>query len=116
MLESASLVADIAPTLESDNKKERSSKKEIYRVDTMPSASDALLADRVESVEFLNELLAHLWPFLNVAASKLIKDIVEPMFMEMLPGPFKGTTFQKIDLGKWELSICTGEPSGTCKY
>lgn len=64
----------------------------------MPSAVDAL-ASKVESVEFLNDLLAQLWPYLNVAASKTVKETVEPMFAELLPSPFKGMKFSRVDLG-----------------
>jgi Ca2+-dependent lipid-binding protein len=35
----------------------------------------------------------------NVAACQLIKDMVEPMFPEMLPGPLKSLHFTKLDLG-----------------
>ncbi len=63
------------------------------------AAAGALVSNGVESVQFLNELLAHLWPYINVAVSTTIKDVVEPMFETMLPSIFKKTTFRKIDLG-----------------
>lgn len=55
--------------------------------------------ETTESVSFLNDMVSHLWPYINVAVSGMIKDIVEPMFADMLPGPFKNTKFTKIDLG-----------------
>ncbi|CAN8069154.1 unnamed protein product [Agarophyton chilense] len=54
----------------------------------------------VESVGFLNDLVARLWDYINVAGARLTKEIVEPMFAEMLPGPLKSLHFVKIDLGK----------------
>lgn len=53
-----------------------------------------------ESVGFLNDLVAQLWPHINAAGSKMVKEMVEPMFEEMLPGPLKSLHFPKIDLGK----------------
>lgn len=48
---------------------------------------------------FLNDLAALLWPNINVAGSKLIKDIADPMFKTMLPGPLASLHFTKVDLG-----------------
>jgi len=52
-----------------------------------------------ESAGFLNEIVAQLWPNINVAGSKMIKDIVEPMFKTMLPGPLATLHFTRVDLG-----------------
>ncbi|KAI9049368.1 hypothetical protein LZ554_006402 [Drepanopeziza brunnea f. sp. 'monogermtubi'] len=52
-----------------------------------------------ESVRFLNDIVAHLWPHINVAASKMTKEIADPMFKTMLPGPLASLHFTKIDLG-----------------
>lgn len=52
-----------------------------------------------ESVDFLNDIVAHLWPNINVAGCKMVKDIVEPMFASMLPGPLATLRFTKLDLG-----------------
>ncbi|KAF3928571.1 hypothetical protein AA313_de0200794 [Arthrobotrys entomopaga] len=52
-----------------------------------------------ESVEFLNDIVEQLWPNINVAGCKMIKDIVEPMFASMLPGPLATLQFTKLDLG-----------------
>lgn len=54
----------------------------------------------VESVGFLNDIVTQLWDYINVAGSTMTKQIVEPMFKEMLPGPLKTLHFTKIDLGK----------------
>lgn len=48
---------------------------------------------------FLNDIIAQLWPNINVAGSRMIKEIVEPMFAEMLPGPLAKLQFVGIDLG-----------------
>ncbi|KAL5315870.1 hypothetical protein ACEPPN_016743 [Leptodophora sp. 'Broadleaf-Isolate-01'] len=58
-----------------------------------------------ESVQFLNDIVAQLWPHINVAGSKMIKEIAEPMFKSMLPGPLATLHFTKIDLGHVPLSL-----------
>ncbi|KAE9981731.1 hypothetical protein EG328_011429 [Venturia inaequalis] len=52
-----------------------------------------------ESAGFLNDIVAQLWPNIQVAGSNIIKDTVEPMFKTMLPGPLATLHFTKIDLG-----------------
>ena len=49
--------------------------------------------------EFLNDIVKQLWPNINAAGSKMVKEIVEPMFKTMLPGPLATLHFTKIDLG-----------------
>ena len=51
------------------------------------------------ALEFLNQIVNQLWPNLNRAISKTIKDVVEPMFKTMLPGPLQSLHFTKIDVG-----------------
>lgn len=46
------------------------------------------------------DMIAHLWPYINVSSAKLVKEVVEPLFEDLLPGPLKSTKFLKIDLGK----------------
>lgn len=53
-----------------------------------------------ESVGFLNDMVAQMWDYINIGGAKLVKEIVEPIFAEMLPGPLKSLHFTKIDLGK----------------
>jgi hypothetical protein len=48
---------------------------------------------------FLNDLVAQLWPNINVAGCKMIKEIVEPILASTLPGPLANLRFVKIDLG-----------------
>jgi len=52
-----------------------------------------------EPAGFLNDIITHLWPNIQVAGSQMIKDIVEPMFKTMLPGPLASLHFTKIELG-----------------
>jgi hypothetical protein len=48
---------------------------------------------------FLNDIIAQLWPNINVAGGKIIKDVVEPMLDQMLPGPLANLRFVKLDFG-----------------
>lgn len=59
----------------------------------------ALASGNTESVEFLNEIMVSMQPYLRVAVSTMIRDTVEPMFKEMLPGPLKTLHFTKVDIG-----------------
>lgn len=47
----------------------------------------------------MNDIVAQLWPNIQVAGSQMVKDIVEPMFKTMLPGPLSTLHFTKIELG-----------------
>ncbi|KAK6347715.1 hypothetical protein TWF718_005552 [Orbilia javanica] len=58
-----------------------------------------------ESAGFLNDIVEQLWPNINVAGCKMAKDIVEPMFASMLPGPLATLRFTKLDLGPVPLKI-----------
>lgn len=48
---------------------------------------------------FLNDIVAQLWPNINVAGSQMTMDIANPMFKTMLPGPLASLHFTKVDLG-----------------
>ncbi|KAF7525344.1 hypothetical protein G7054_g11129 [Neopestalotiopsis clavispora] len=52
-----------------------------------------------ESAGFLNDIIEQLWPNINVAGCRMVKEIVEPMFASMLPGPLASLKFVKLDLG-----------------
>jgi len=58
-----------------------------------------------ESVRFLNDIVAQLWPHINIAGSKMVKEIAEPMFKSMLPGPLATLHFTKVDLGHVPLEL-----------
>lgn len=64
-------------------------------------------------IEFLNDIVKQLWPNINVAVSKMIKEIVEPMFKTMLPGPLKTLHFTKIDLGPVPLRLSNAKTTKT---
>jgi Ca2+-dependent lipid-binding protein len=54
---------------------------------------------------FLNDLIAQLWPNINIAGCAMVKDMVEPMFKTMLPGPLAGLKFTKMDLGPVPIKV-----------
>jgi Ca2+-dependent lipid-binding protein len=54
-----------------------------------------------------------LWPNINAYGSKTIKEIVEPMFKTMLPGPLKTLHFTKIDLGPVPLRLSNAKTTKT---
>ena len=63
--------------------------------------------------EFLNDIVKQLWPNINAAGSKMVKEIVEPMFKTMLPGPLKTLHFTKIDLGPVPLRLSNAKTTKT---
>ncbi|KAJ3531857.1 hypothetical protein NM208_g8692 [Fusarium decemcellulare] len=66
----------------------------------MASLVDTLTASGgTESAGFLNDIIAQLWPNINVAGGRMIKQIVEPMLESMLPGPLSTLHFVKLDFG-----------------
>lgn len=62
-----------------------------------------------ESVNFLNDIVEHLWPNINVAAGRMIKEIVEPILASSLPGPLGNFRFTKIELGDVPLRVSAVE-------
>ncbi|KXH44889.1 C2 domain-containing protein [Colletotrichum nymphaeae SA-01] len=58
-----------------------------------------------ESAGFLNDIIAQLWPNINVAGCRMVKEIVEPMFATMLPGPLASLKFVKLDLGTVPMQV-----------
>jgi hypothetical protein len=61
--------------------------------------------DDVTHVNFLSDLITRLWPYINEAGSATIRETVEPMFADMMPGPMKSLKFTKIDLGSVPMVI-----------
>ena len=49
--------------------------------------------------------MSQLWPNIDAAGSKMVKDIVEPMFKTMLPGPLASLHFTKVELGNVPLKL-----------
>lgn len=69
-------------------------------MNNMGSLADQLTSSGgTESAGFLNDLVAQLWPNINVAGCKMIKEIVEPILASTLPGPLANLRFVKLDLG-----------------
>lgn len=54
---------------------------------------------------FLNDIIEQLWPNINVAGCRMVKEIVEPMFATMLPGPLASLKFVKLDLGNVPIRV-----------
>lgn len=54
---------------------------------------------------FLNDMIEQLWPNINVIGCRMVKEIVEPMFASMLPGPLASLKFVKLDLGSIPLRV-----------
>lgn len=73
---------------------------EMTKVAASSVVAASLTSGGAESVGFLNDIIEQLWDYINVAGSAMAKEIAEPMFKEMLPGPLSSLHFVKIDLGK----------------
>lgn len=66
----------------------------------MSNLADTLTASGgAESAGFLNDIVEQLWPNINVAGCKMVKEIVEPILASTLPGPLANLRFTKLDLG-----------------
>ncbi|KAI0147725.1 hypothetical protein GGR57DRAFT_505329 [Xylariaceae sp. FL1272] len=64
----------------------------------MSTLADTLTASGgTESAGFLNDIVSHLWPNINVAGCKMVKEIVEPL-LQSTTG-FSSLHFTKLDLG-----------------
>ncbi|KAI1052620.1 hypothetical protein LB507_009900 [Fusarium sp. FIESC RH6] len=75
-------------------------------MNNMSSLQETLTASGgTESAGFLNDIIAQLWPNINVAAGQIIKDTVEPMLEQMLPGPLANLKFVKVELGPVPLKL-----------
>ncbi|KAG8160331.1 hypothetical protein KVR01_009867 [Diaporthe batatas] len=58
-----------------------------------------------ESAGFLNDMIQQLWPNINVAGGRMVKEIVEPILASTLPGPLSSLRFTKVDLGQEPIRI-----------
>ncbi|KKY37299.1 putative c2 domain-containing protein [Diaporthe ampelina] len=58
-----------------------------------------------ESAGFLNDIVAQLWPNINIAGCRMVKEIVEPILASTLPGPLSSLRFTKLDLGQQPIRI-----------
>jgi Ca2+-dependent lipid-binding protein len=75
----------------------------------MASLINKLSSGGPESAGFLNEIIAQLWPNIAVAGARMAKEIVEPMFAQMLPGPLASLRFVKLDLGTVPMRVSAVE-------
>ncbi|KAF3040655.1 hypothetical protein E8E12_001209 [Didymella heteroderae] len=75
-------------------------------MNNMSGLADTLTASGgAESAGFLNDIVEQLWPNINVAGCKMVKEIVEPILASTLPGPLKNLRFTKLDLGAVPLRL-----------
>eukprot|EP00439_Symbiodinium_sp_Y106_P084866 s539_g26.t2 len=59
----------------------------------------AITGRREETLEWLNELVAQLWPNINNAVQKIVHEQVTPQLQASLPSFLKGTHFKTFTLG-----------------
>lgn len=72
----------------------------------LPSEMAAVITgNQTNHVNFLSDMMDRLWPHINIAGSEMIRETVEPMFKDMMPGPMATLKFTKIDLGKVPMII-----------
>jgi Ca2+-dependent lipid-binding protein len=71
----------------------------------LPAALAASAINSDDNVNFLSDMMNRLWPYINVSGSDMIRETVEPMFKDMLPGPLATLRFTKVDLGKVPMRI-----------
>eukprot|EP00930_Biecheleria_cincta_P097150 TRINITY_DN88872_c0_g1_i1.p1 TRINITY_DN88872_c0_g1~~TRINITY_DN88872_c0_g1_i1.p1 ORF type:complete len:1082 (-),score=164.16 TRINITY_DN88872_c0_g1_i1:73-3318(-) len=71
-------------------------------VETSESQLDVLhreLQGQVLELPWLSSIFEHLWPKLDQAVCKIVKDSVEPKMRELLPAWFKGIYFKNFTMG-----------------
>jgi len=66
---------------------------------TLRSQSSALPIGEKETLHWLNNLVAGLWPKVNEAVKKMIRESIEPSIQAKMPMGFKSTHFKKFTLG-----------------
>lgn len=72
---------------------------------TLPAAAPRPPMSKLQSVEWLNDLLATLWPYMSPAIESTVQTQVQPMVADMLPGPLKKISFDKVHLGAKPLRL-----------
>ena len=106
-----SVVTAAATTLRSPSSPSKDGDKETGKDDeqggtTVTSTRTASVAvsppeiNASEHVNFLADILNRLWPHIAIAGAAEIRNAVEPMFKDTMPGPLASLHFTKIDLGK----------------
>lgn len=66
---------------------------------SIDSSAYAAAISHAQGGGLLTGIMAQLWSHMNLAIAKSVKEAVEPMFKEMLPGPLASLHFTKLDLG-----------------
>lgn len=72
---------------------------------TLPAAPPRPPMSKLQSVEWLNDLLATLWPYMSPAIESTVQTQVQPMVADMLPRPLKKISFDKVHLGAKPLRL-----------
>lgn len=60
---------------------------------------------RVEELEWIKPLLDRLWPKIDQALHKIMKEVVEPKIQDKVPFALKGLSFTKFTLGKTQPNV-----------
>mmetsp|Transcript_14405 Transcript_14405/g.23796 ORF Transcript_14405/g.23796 Transcript_14405/m.23796 type:complete len:670 (+) Transcript_14405:112-2121(+) len=71
----------------------------------LPAELSGPATNQTDQINFLSDIMNRLWPYINVSGSDMIRETVEPMFKDMMPGPMASLKFTKIDLGKVPMII-----------
>ncbi|KAK3270788.1 hypothetical protein CYMTET_20829 [Cymbomonas tetramitiformis] len=58
-----------------------------------------------ESVEWLNDLMSKMWPFISKAVERICRETVEPAVEASLPKALHSFKFRKVDLGRKPLRV-----------
>jgi Synaptotagmin-like mitochondrial-lipid-binding domain/C2 domain len=56
-------------------------------------------ASTTTHINFLSDIINRLWPKINIAGSKMMRETMEPMFAESLPSVLSSLKFTTVDLG-----------------
>lgn len=72
---------------------------------TLPTPPPRPPLSKLQSVEWLNDLLATLWPYMSPAIEATVQQQVQPLVAGMLPGPLKKISFDKVHLGAKPLRL-----------
>ncbi|CAD5213567.1 unnamed protein product [Bursaphelenchus okinawaensis] len=52
-----------------------------------------------ERIEWVNQVLRQLWPFISQYSAQFMREFIEPQVLEQMPSPFKSFKFLDIDMG-----------------
>lgn len=66
---------------------------------------NGLITSYQDQVNVITDIVKALWPNINVAVSRMLREMIEPMFRTSLPKPLRSMHFVKFDLGKNPLRL-----------